>query len=440
MTRRLVLALLLWAGLALAPAPAAAQEASPELRARAEQVVALLRGEAAAAEMFAPSFLAAVPEAQLATVTRQLVAQHGEARALAGILPRSATAAAIQVDMERAVLSMNLSIEAAPPHRIEGLLVTGAAARAATFDELVAELRALPGQVSFAVARLGDGAPEPIAALEPDRPLAIGSAFKLLILAELDRQIAAGDRRWSDVATLDRRSLPSGQLQGWPDGAPLTLHTLAAMMISVSDNTATDVLLHLVGREQVEATMARIGVAAAARNRPFPGTLEMFALKTAPEAEQEAWIAADEADRRRLLAERYDATAPDGIDPARFAGAPLRIEALEWFASADDMVRILDWLRRRGGDEARAILAISPGGAPALREEFAYVGYKGGSEPGVINLSWLVRAESGDWYAVTGSWNDPAAPLDEARFAALMRRALQLLRRQASPTGEGQPQ
>ena len=65
----------------------------------------------------------------------------------------------------------------------------------------------MPGQTSFAVARLGDGAPALTAGLEPDRPLAIGSTFKLFILAELSRQVRAGQRRWSDVVPLDRRSI-----------------------------------------------------------------------------------------------------------------------------------------------------------------------------------------------------------------------------------------
>ena len=70
----------------------------------------------------------------------------------------------------------------------------------------------------------------------------------------------------------------------WPRGAPVTLHTLAALMISQSDNTATDMLLHPLGRENVERMMAAIGVAAPARNRPLLSTLELSAIKTAPDA------------------------------------------------------------------------------------------------------------------------------------------------------------
>jgi beta-lactamase class A len=428
MTRRGVVRWL--AGLALVPiaAPAAAQEASPALRAAAEQVVAFLKGERQPADIFAPSFLAAVPAPQLAAVTGQLRAQYGAAQRVAGIEPHSATAGTIDIATERAVIHMNMVIDPQAPHLITGLLVTGADMSGDSAAAVADALAALPGRTSFAIARLGDGAPQLIGSREPDRALAVGSTFKLFILAELSRQIRVGRHRWNEVASLDRRSLPSGMLQNWPAGSPLTVHSLASLMISISDNTATDRLLALVGRNNVERMMATIGVQAAARNRPLLGTLEMFALKTAPETDQRAWFAADEAGRRRLLASRYALVEPQAIDPALFAGGPRRIVELEWFASASDLVRTMDWLRRHADATSLAVLAINPGGAPSLRQEFAYVGYKGGSEPGVLNLTWLVHNRAGVWHVVTGSWNNSEAAVDEARFLGIMQRALQLVR------------
>lgn len=428
MTRKAILWLVAWIGLFGLGTPAAAQQASPELRAAAEQVVALLKGEAAPEAVFTASFLQQVPAAQVQTVRQQLVAQHGAARRVAAVTAQSPNSGTIAIEMERATVRMDMAIEAQPPHRITGLLVTGVETRGDTPAAVSEAIGALPGQASFAIARLGDGPPELIASRDPDRAMAIGSTFKLFILAELSRQVQAGERRWSDVVTLDRRSMPSGMLQNWPEGAPVTVHTLASLMISISDNSATDMLLHLLGREKVERMMATLGVEAAARNRPFPGTLEMFALKTASAADQQAWIAANEAERRRLLDSRYARADPTRMDPAMFAGRPLRIGELEWFASASDLVRTMDWLRRHGDETARAILAINPGGPPTLRRDFAYVGYKGGSEPGVINQTWLVRGQAGVWHVVTASWNNPDAPLDEARFFALASRALQLVR------------
>ena len=426
MIRRLIAA---WLGLALFALadPALAQQPSPELRAAAENVVAFLKGEAPPERVFTPAFLQAVPPAQLSNVTASLRAQHGAATGVERLEPRSPFAGILLVATERATLRMSLAIESQAPHRVAELLVTGAERRSDSMEEIVADLRALPGSVSFAVARLGDGPPMLQASLNPDQPLAIGSSFKLIILAELSRQVQAGTRRWSDVVTIGRRSLPSGMLQSWPQGAPVTLHTLAAMMISISDNTATDILLAELGRENVERMMTNLGIAAAARNRPFPSTLEIFALKTASEAEQQAWIAADEAGRRRILASLQAGADPTRIDVARLRGAPNRIGEMEWFASAADLARTLDWLRRHGGETALGILAISPAIANAA-ELHGYAGFKGGSEPGVINLSWLVRNHEGGWHAVTASWNNPAAPVDETRFMLILSRALALTR------------
>ena len=423
--RRWALVVLLWFGLT---APAFAQQASPALRARAEQVVTLLRGQGDPAELFTPAFLAQVPAARVRAVARQMAGQYGAVRGLARLEAASPQAGAMHVDYERATVHLQIVVEPQPPNRIAGLLVTGADMRGDTLAGILGEIRALPGQTSVAVARLGDGAPELTAAIEPDRPLAIGSAFKLFILAELSRQVAAGQRRWSDVVALDRRSIGSGTLQAWPRGAPVTLHTLAAAMISVSDNTATDTLLHILGRETVERMMATLGIEAAARNRPLLSTLEMAAIKTGPAPALNVWLQADEAARRQLLAGAYAEADATRIDIARFAGNPLHIDSVEWFASAADMVRAMDWLRRNGDETARAILAINSGLGAQLGGELAYVGYKGGSEPGVLNLTWLVRSRAGAWHVVTGSWNNPAAPLDEQRFIGLMARAVQTLR------------
>ena len=106
----------------------------------------------------------------------------------------------------------------------------------------------------------------------------------------------------------------------------------------------------------------------------------------------------------------------------------MAIDAVEWFASAADLARVMDWLRRNGDETTHGILAISPGMPRPAAAPYGYIGFKGGSEPGVINLTWLVRNNAGVWHAVTGSWNNPAAPVEEGRFIALIARALPLVR------------
>jgi beta-lactamase class A len=407
---------------------AAAQAPSPQLTRRAADVVKVLRGQADLPATFTSDFLAQVPPPQVAAVSQQLSSQFGAPQGIERIEAQSPDSATIHVGFERAVVRMSMSLEPVAPHRIAGLLVTGSDPRGGdSAQALLPELQALPGSVSFAIARLGEGAPALVAGHQPDRALAIGSAFKLIILGELSRQVKAGERRWSDVAAIDLHSFPSGILQDWPLGSPVTLHTLAALMISRSDNTATDILLRLLGRENVERMMARMGVAAAARNRPLLTTLEAFQLKLGTPERLASWQQADEAARRRLLGERLGAAGAP-VDVSRISASPTAIDTVEWFASANDLVRVMDWLRANGDQTLHAIMAINSGIGPQAAGAFDYFGFKGGSEPGVINLTFLVRNKQGVWHAVTGSWNNPAAAVEDGRFLGLMSRALGLVR------------
>jgi len=208
-------------------------------------------------------------------------------------------------------------------------------------------------------------------------------------------------------------SLPSGILQSWPAGSPVTLQTLATLMISISDNTATDTLVTLEG--------GKLG-------GPILTTRQMFALKSPANADLAArWAATFSPTMRRKLLDANAARLADTpVDPSLFSGKPVAIDTLEWFASPGEMVVALDALRRRGGDTALAILAINPGADAATRQRFDYVGFKGGSEPGVIALNYLVKRKDGRWLAIAGNWHRADEAVEEARFAQMMTRALVL--------------
>lgn len=111
---------------------------------------------------------------------------------------------------------------------------------------------------------------------------------------------------------------------------------------------------------------------------------------------------------------------------------PLHIDTIEWFASARDLVAAMDWLQEAGGrkglEPVREILAINPGiQLPA--SDFEYVDFKGGSEPGVLNGTFLLQTPSRAWFAVSASWNDPDREVDQARFFGLVQKACRLLAR-----------
>jgi hypothetical protein len=336
----------------------------------------------------------------------------------------------VEIGYERAVVTIRLAVEPDPPHRVSGFLVTGSQARADSLAKLLDDVKALPGTSAFAIAELGDGPPRWILDHDRDRQMAVGSAYKLYILGELARQIAAGEHRWDEVTTLGLASLPSGITQRWPKASPMTLHSLATLMISLSDNTATDTLLEVAGREKVGAFLRASGHAAPDRALPILKTAEAFSLKMPGNAAlRERWTKGDLAQRTKLLEEAAADLVIERIDFAKLGSMPLHIDTVEWFASPGDLSGIFDRLRKRAGPEALAIMGVSPGVDALTAARFDYIGFKGGSEAGVISLNYLLRDRRGRWFTVTGAWNNSARDVDGPRFNGLMVRALALVGR-----------
>lgn len=408
---------------------AAAVQASEPLKARIAELVPIFKGGGDYDAFFAPAFRAQVPKSKFDEVTAQVFKAIGPVVAIESITPTSPYAATLSVGFRDGVAAMRISVAASPPHAVDGLRVTGVSGRETNLGEVVDKLRAFPGTTGFALAKLGGDAPQMLAALNADRPLAIGSAFKLVILAELVRATNAAERNWSDLVTLDGRPLPGGAYAKSPAGTKVSLEELASKMIAVSDNSATDILLTHLGRKKVEAILPAVGIARPAGMRPFLTTLEAFKLKgIAKGALGTRYAALDEGGRRKMLDGEIANQPLTAIDAALFQdGKPKLIDTVEWFASASDMVRVMDWLRRNSGTNptARTILSKNLGvGGSANR--WRYIGFKGGSEPGVINMTLLLQGKDESWYALAGSWNNPAAAVDNVRFAALIAHAAEL--------------
>lgn len=400
---------------------------------RTRELLPILNGEGSPQASFTPQFLTDVPEARLRAIAASLRAQLGRATGYRSVTMRGSHRAELVIAYEGGTARGSIVVEPAEPGRISGFWIDAvepaAVAALRTLDDVASKIAALPGTTGFVVAGLGG---QPAAAHLADRPLAIGSAFKLVVLAELVRAIEAGERGWDDTVMRGTRELPAGGFRTLAPGTQLTLRKLAEEMIRVSDNSATDLLLYELGRERIEAMQATIGLRHATANAPFLSTMELFKLKGVDGgAMGRRYLAADVAERRRMLTE--DVARRTGADVgALFAdGRPVMIERLEWFASPMDLVRAMGWFAqgadRPAGAEALRILALNPGPVASLRTRFGYVGYKGGSEPGVVNMTTLVRDKAGRWTVVTATWNNPAAPVDETRFAALVTRAVAIV-------------
>jgi beta-lactamase class A len=417
-----ILAMLLFALMSVLPAQVSAQT-SPAIRAAAERLVTVLRDLKVDEAAFAPSFLAQVPAAQVEAITKELRTANGTVIGIASITPENALQGVVAVEYAGAIVSVRIALEAPEPHRFIGLLITGVERRGDSFDAVMADIKKLPGSSALLVAKLGEEKPVPFAALNADAPMATGSIFKLFVLAEAARAVDAKERKWSDVVPLGPPSLPSGVTQNWPKELPVTLATLATQMISISDNTATDTLMTTLGRPKVDAMRESLGTSPG--SLPVLTTLDAFALKMpAKDPLRKRWEKGGLSDRRQVLNDLEPVASE--IDAAALAGPPLHIDTVEWPATMGEIASVLDALRRRGGT-ALDVLGVNPALSPAERARFSTVGYKGGSETGVIAMAWLLGTRNGDWYAVVGTWNDPAKDVDNAAFSALMARAVALV-------------
>lgn len=137
-----------------------------------------------------------------------------------------------------------------PEVRLVGWITTtlGAGARLrgleARFQELAASQPDLLAGAYVAV--LEDGRH---AGLNPDRPMAAASAIKtpILLLTLLAR--SQGDLRWDETLQLQPHLVGGGS--GWmgfePPGSSFPLYMVAREMITVSDNTATNLLIERLG-------------------------------------------------------------------------------------------------------------------------------------------------------------------------------------------------
>jgi len=83
----------------------------------------------------------------------------------------------------------------------------------------------------------------------------------------------------------------------------------------------------------------------------------------------------------------------------------------------------MDYFYKKDDKAALDILAVNPG-LDIPRNKFLYAGYKGGSGPGVLNLTWLLKTSGSDWYCLTGSWNNEKDKLEEKKFFELMQAAV----------------
>lgn len=304
----------------------------------------------------------------------------------------------------------------------------------ARIDRAVA---AMGPDVGFLAASVSpDGTCDPVHSIAPSERRPTASQFKLFVLGALADQVAAGRISWDQTLTVEEatKSLGNGDgsLQVAAAGTEVTVEEAATKMISISDNTATDMLIGLIGRDEVEAR-ARQWTADSEANEPFLTTREMFMLHYVPDL-ADRYLATPRDQRAAFLASSVDPLSYTDMD-AGLLGEPRYIDTVEWFASPDDICRAFAGLQQLADDPPLSplstILSQRVIGIGLDPSDWPTVWYKGGSEPGVLTLGWLATTSDGDTFVVEAMVANPDANLaDDAidDLVALARDAFGLLR------------
>ncbi len=378
---------------------------------------------------------------------------------------------------------MSIFIAVDDQNKIDGLRFADAAYAfgaegdldAATWDEFDGMAGNLPGKVSFGAYEIipdkmafstnpslspPPTTLKPIHTIHEDEALAIGSAAQLFVLHALAEAARAGKITWDEPLPFRERFrvFALGDLRAAQDGTSFRIEEWATRMVTTGDAAANDTLFALLGRDAIQASYAKF-VASPNLTPPYMSTRECLQLKLVASDEQRAgYLNADESARRSLLAPDADLAHLDLTrDLLKAWQEPRHIEKLGWFASAEDLAKLMMEFRRLeqlpGLERLGAMLRQERG--LEFAEEWTSIAYKGGMEPGVVSMNWLLERDGRDnaaadnvadepkpnvpdratprWFVLSITWNNAKAPLELPRFAKLAQSGCTLLANASKP-------
>jgi beta-lactamase class A len=140
-----------------------------------------------------------------------------------------------------------------------------------------------PGRVGIAVEDLATG---DISGVNDEASLPAASTIKIPVMVQVFKELEAGSIDLNRVVHLEARDRDWGwgDMADAPLGTPRTVKQLLWLMITESDNTATNELIRLVGRRAINRTMVRLGLRETHLSDDIRSETETirYALRTSP--------------------------------------------------------------------------------------------------------------------------------------------------------------
>jgi beta-lactamase class A len=149
-------------------------------------------------------------------------------------------------------------------------------------SQLSAMMQHAPGHIAISIEDLNTGLSTSV---NGDAQMPAASTIKIPVMVEVFRQLSAGNFDLNRTVTLTAsdRDWGWGDLADAAGGSRYTVAHLLKLMIDESDNTATNMLIRLVGRTNVNRTMTDLGLTQTALHDYIrsEGPIR-YALRTSP--------------------------------------------------------------------------------------------------------------------------------------------------------------
>lgn len=138
------------------------------------------------------------------------------------------------------------------------LLFSGSTAAQSLDDRVKPIVASFKGKVSLFAKNLDTGETY---ALNADERVRTASTIKIAVMIEAFARVAEGKAKWTDevVLTKEKKVSGSGILGELSDGLKLTLRDAVNLMMILSDNTATNLVLDVLTTDAVNARMESLG-------------------------------------------------------------------------------------------------------------------------------------------------------------------------------------
>ena len=139
------------------------------------------------------------------------------------------------------------------------LLLLSVSASGQSLDDQVKNLvTSFKGKVNLFAKNLDTGETY---GLNPDERVRTASTIKIAVMIEAFARVAEGKAKWTDevILTKEKKVSGSGILGELSDGLKLTLRDAVNLMMILSDNTATNLVLDVLTTDAVNARMESLG-------------------------------------------------------------------------------------------------------------------------------------------------------------------------------------